>query len=141
MRLEVNKEDASRVLNDPRIFKTIAEDGMDYVPMPEGFVYLCGYVPSLIGCFVLHEQNCVTYECHVQVLPEHRDHSREFGKRVIKWAWENTDARKLVAQIPFLYPNVKDFALEMGFRVEGINRQSYLKDGSLVDQWHVGICL
>ena len=46
---------------------------------------------------------------------------------------------KVIAQVPFLYPNVKDFCLKNGFVVEGINRLSHQKDGVIVDQWLLGI--
>jgi RimJ/RimL family protein N-acetyltransferase len=132
--------DAFAVLSDPRIFDVISEDGMDSVPMPEGPIYLCGYVPELIGCFILHKLSKVTLGCHVQVLPEYRaEHAEEFGRAVIEWTWENTDAHKIVAEIPFLYPNVRRFAERMGFEVEGINRGSLMKGGLLIDQWHMGL--
>lgn len=108
--------------------------------MPEGPIYLCGYAPELIGCFLLEWQSSVTLECHVQVLPEYRkDYAEDFGRAVIDWTWANTDAQKLVAQIAFLYPNVKDFALKMGFVVEGFNRSSHRKHGEIHDQWYLGL--
>lgn len=112
---------------------------MTDVPMPDGVLYLCGYAPDLMGCFILHKQNAVTLECHVQVLPEYRHMSKDFGREVMKWAWDNTAAQKIVAQIPVLYPNVRDFAKAMGFEIEGVNRASYLKHGQIHDQWYLGI--
>ncbi len=138
--LSESKDDAVRVLMTPSIFETIAEDGMASWEAPAGPIYLCGYAPELVGCFVLHKQSAATVECHVQVLPEHRKQWAEtFGRAVIDWAWGNTGAQKLVAQIPTIYPNVLRFAERMGFLVEGINAASYLKHGRLVDQWYVGL--
>jgi len=140
LRLNISKEDAERVLMHPDIFDTIAEDGVKDWKMPDGPIYLCGYEPELMGCFVLHKQSKATMEVHIQVLPEFRKaYSAEFCDRVVEWAWENTNAQKLVAQIPFLYPNVRDFALARGFKVEGVNSDSYLKDGVLCNQWYLGI--
>ncbi len=139
MELKLQPDDALKVLRHPEIFKTIAEDGTDKIPEYDGCLYLCGYVPELMGCFILHKQNSITVECHVQVLPEYRDHSETFGRKVIEWTWDNTDAEKIVAQIPFLYPNVKDFALKMGFQIEGVNEASYMKHGKIHDQWYLGI--
>ena len=140
MYLELSKSDAYKVLSDPDIFKTVAEDGMTDIPMPDSPLYLCGYVPDLMGCFILHRQNSVTVECHVQVLPDFRqEHAEEFGKKVIEWTWKNTDAVKIVAQIPLLYPNVKDFALRMGFEIEGSNTRSFRKNGMLYNQWYLGL--
>lgn len=138
MELRLQPDDALLVLGE--VFDTIAEDGTSKVPEYEDCLYLCGYVPDLMGCFILHKRNSITVECHVQVLPKYRkEFAEEFGRKVIEWTWKNTDARKIVAQIPFLYPNVKDFALRMGFEVEGVNKLSYRKNGSIHDQWHLGI--
>lgn len=142
LRLSISKDDARRVLETPEIFETIAEDGMTEVVMPEvGHIYLCGYVDDeLIGCFILHKQSKVTFECHVQVLPAFRkQYAETFGDAVIEWTWENTGAEKIVAQIPFLYPNVRDFALARGFKVEGVNSGSYMKNGDIHNQWYLGI--
>jgi hypothetical protein len=146
LQLDISKEDAREVLMHPDIFPTIAEDGMDEWQMPDGPIYLVGYVPCgdyelrPIGCFVLHKHSSVCLECHVQVLPDDREAwAVEFGEAVIQWMWQNTEARKCVAQIPHLYPNVKDFALARGFSVEGVNKASYLKGGKLHDQWYLGI--
>lgn len=140
LQLRISKSDAERVLMRPDIFATIAEDGMEVWEIFDGPIYLCGYAPDLIGCFILHQQNKATFECHVQVFPEFREaYAEDFGDMVIEWTWQNTKARKLVAQIPFLYENVKDFALARGFKVEGVNSDSYLKDGELSNQWYLGI--
>lgn len=128
------------MLIHPKVFDTISEDGVRDLPENVGAGYLCGYVPELIGCFIIHPQNRICMDVHVQVLPEHRKRwAREFGKAVIEWTWENTSAQKLVAQIPFLYPNVMEFAREMGFEVEGVNTQSFRKKGKIWDQWYMGL--
>ena len=66
MELKLQRHDARIVLNHPEIYKTVAEDDGQIV-MPEEYWYLCGYVPELMGCFILHKQGKVTVECHVQV--------------------------------------------------------------------------
>lgn len=138
--LDESRDDAEKVLTHPEIYKTIAEDDVEDWSLPDGPIYLCGYVPELIGCFVLYKQGRVTLECHVQVLPKYRkEYAEAFGNAVIQWAWDNTEAMKLVAQIPVIYPNVKDFALARGFEIEGINEASYMKGGEIVDQWYLGI--
>lgn len=131
------------IMSHPDIYDRIAEDGtperQDFIPDMISFAYLAGVVNAEpIGVFVLHPVNGVTWECHVQVLPEYRkDYAHEFGEKCVEYCWE-LGVSKLVAQIPFLYPNVKDFALRQGFELEGINRKSYLKNGQLYDQWYLG---
>jgi len=138
--LKLQPRDAHLVLSHPDIFETVAEDNMDVINMPDEHLYLCGYVPDLIGCFILHKLNGICADCHVQVLPEYRkQYAEEFGQKVIEWTWDNTQLQKLVAQIPFLYPNVRDFAVKMGFKVEGTNKASFMKDGMIHSQWYLGL--
>ena len=140
LRLKLNPEDAYEVLSRPDIFETISEDGVTDVPMPDSVAYLCGYAPELVGCFIIRPLNRICMDVHVQVFPEHRKAwAEEFGRAVIEWTWENTSAQKMVAQIPCIYPNVKDFALKMGFNVEGKNKHSWRKNGEVHDQWYLGV--
>lgn len=95
-----------------------------------------------IGLYNLHPSNSSTLEIHAFILPEHRaKHSEESGKEILKWILEKAPEQyqKVIAQVPFLYPNVKDFCVKNGFVVEGVNRLSHKKNGELVDQWWLGI--
>ena len=135
--LRSHRPDAKTVLE--ACFDTISEDGMDKVECPEGPIYLCGYVPELIGCFIIQRTSAITAEVHVQVIPEYRkDWSDLFCAEVMKWTWENTDFQKLTAQIGVIYPNVKDCALRHGFEIEGMNKHSLRKNGQIHDQWYLG---
>lgn len=132
------------ILTHPEIYECIAEDGTppraDVIPNMVSAAYVIGIVGSEpIGLMVYHPINGITWECHVQVLPEYRkQHADEFSQKALDWAF-GMGVKKIVAQIPFLYPNVKDFGLKHGFEIEGINRQSYLKNGQIHDQWYLGL--
>lgn len=137
---DISARDAETVLRDPEIYSCISEDGMDEWTMPENCIYLCGYLDEVIGCFILDKRSTYCADVHVQVLPQYRkQYSQQFGRGVLEWTWNNTELRKLVAEIPTLYQNVLTFAISMGFKVEGVNRQSFLKGGDLHDQWYVGL--
>lgn len=131
------------VLFNPAIWETIAEDDQEqsqfkidsnancFVEMKED---------KTIGVYVLHPHNSATLEIHAHILPEYRqNHSIESGRTILKWVLDNTGYYKVVAQVPEIYPNVKKFCLANGFRLEGVNRKSYWKNGELVDQWLLGI--
>ena len=92
-----------------------------------------------IGVMIYHWVNSVTLECHVQVLAGHRNKAHEFGRLALEWAWENTKATKIVAQIPEIYPSVVKFAYKNGFSFEGVNKLSHRKNGSLHDQYYLGL--
>jgi hypothetical protein len=132
------------ILTHPAIYECIAEDGTppseDFMLQLEGIACIVGIVGSEpIGVMIYHPINGITWECHVQVLPEYRkQYADEFLEKALDWAF-GMGVKKIVAQIPFLYPNVKDFGFRHGFEVEGINKQSYLKNGQIHDQWYLGL--
>ena len=130
------------ILTHPAIYGCIAEDGTtpreDYIPDMISAAYVVGIHDEPFAMMMYHPINGITWECHVQVLPEYRkDHAHEFAEKAVQWAWD-MGCQKLVAQIPFLYPNVRDFGLAHGFVVEGVNEKSYLKNGEIHDQWYLG---
>lgn len=132
------------ILTHPDIYDRISEDGAlpreDYIPPMIGCAYVLGIVGAEpIGVMIYHPINGVTWECHVQVLPEfRRSHAEEFTQKAIAWAWD-MGAKKIVAQIPVIHPNVRQFALKCGFEDEGINRRSHMKNNQLHDQWYMGL--
>jgi hypothetical protein len=128
----------------PEIFKTAAEDGQK----PEDFksncqadcwlLMMCG--DEFIGAYKIHALNKVTAAIHANVLPVHRKkYSHYTGLAALQWIIDNTDYQKVVATIPVIYGNVKRFTSGFGFNQEGISTNSYLKNGSLVDQYLLGI--
>jgi RimJ/RimL family protein N-acetyltransferase len=130
----------ARVLKHPEIFDRISEDGptLDtWMPNTDDALFVTD--ENNIGLMIYHWVNSVTIECHVQVLPKHRDQAHKFGQLVLEWAWDNTKATKIVAQIPEIYPSVIKFAYKNGFSFEGVNKLSYLKNGQLHDQYYLGL--
>ena len=111
----------------------------DYYPDMNDGAYIVGIEDaSLIGLMAYEPINGVTWECHVQVMPKYRKtHADEFAQKALQWAWD-MGCHKLMATIPVIYPTVKDFGLKHGFEIEGISKQSYLKNGQILDQWYLG---
>lgn len=144
LRLHESRFDAEHILRHPKIYETICDDGsptIEDVVIPDGCISVVVYVDEAIACFILHEVNSVTLMCHVQILPEFRHLSDEIGKAVIEWTKDNTEAKKLIAWIPFDCENVRFFAERMGFTVEGISEDSIMKGGKLLSQWLMGLKL
>ena len=95
-----------------------------------------------IGMYNLHPHNSTTLEIHAFILPTKRkEHSKLTGQEILKWILDNAPKQyqKIIAQVPSIYPNVKDFCIKNGFQVEGVNRLSHKKNGEIVDQWLLGI--
>ncbi len=124
------------------MWNSVCEDGHkieDFDPKPE---QNCWVNIEDIGLYNLHPHNSTTLEIHAFILPNKRkENSVLTGKEILKWILENAPKQyqKIIAQVPFLYPNVKDFCINNGFQIEGINRLSHKKNGKIVDQWLLGI--
>lgn len=132
------------IMIEPSMWATIAEDGQDpgeYSPDMKGTCWLVMRDgDELIALYALDQVNGVMLEIHAQVLHQHRkEYSGATGKAVLQWIVENTDVAKIIAWVPEIYPNVRDFTVSQGFQIEGTNRKSYLKNGELHDQWLLGI--
>ena len=94
------------------------------------------------GLYNLHPHNSSTLEIHAFILPEFRkEQSALSGQAILKWIANEAPKQyqKVIAQVPFLYPNVRDFCFSNGFQLEGVNRLSHKKNNVLVDQWLLGI--
>ena len=132
----------------PDIWETVAEDGQqakDFEPDLDSDCWLLMSDDEVIGLYNFHAHNSVTVEIHAQVLPDHRkEYSQETGLAALRWIYDyefdgGKVYQKVIAQIPVIYENVKRFTCGFGFKVEGINRKSYLKGGVIVDQYLLGI--
>lgn len=130
------------VLLRPEIKATIAEDGVeDFEPDLSDDIWLAMRDKNITGIYQLQRINGIMIQIHANVLPEYRKtHSRATGKAALAWVLENLpDIHKIVAYIPVLYPNVRDFTASFGFQTEGFLSQSFQKNGEIHDQWVMGI--
>jgi RimJ/RimL family protein N-acetyltransferase len=62
-------------------------------------------------------------------------------KAFLEWFLTNSkeDANKVNVKIPTFNKVGKNMALKIGFKEEGIDRQSYQRDGKFYDQYLLGI--
>lgn len=124
------------------LWDTVAEDGQekaDYKPNMDDAWVAIHDDDKIVGLYNFHPLNSVTLQIHAQVRKEYRkEYSFATGQAALKWFLE-TSYQKLVAEVPVIYPNVRDFCLSQGFSLEGINRKSCRKEGKLIDQWYLGI--
>ena len=129
------------VLAHPDILKTITEadcQNIDVDVNATAFI-ACEVDNELAAVFIFDKTGAVVFDIHAHVLPAKRPHSRDIAKAILKYFFESfSQAEKLTALIPICYPNVIAFSEAFGFRLEGINRLSYLHQGQLIDQLHLG---
>lgn len=129
------------VLTHPDILKTITEadcQNIDVDVNAAAFI-ACDIDGELASVFIFNRQGAAVFDIHAHVLPAKRPHSRDIAKAILKYFFESfSQAEKLTALIPICYPNVIAFSETFGFRLEGINRLSYLHQGQLIDQLYLG---
>ena len=126
------------VLCDEWVYSRISEDGaatIDEYDPPMSALYLTD--DNLSGLMIFHPINAASYETHIQMIDKTK--AMEFGQSCLKWFWKHSEAIKIVAQIPEIYPDVCRFAEKNGFEKEGINRASYLKNGGVFNQIYYGL--
>lgn len=124
-----------------QVFDEISEDGVDtFLPdvINENWVTLFDG-DDCVGMYRVHQLNSISHQIHAFILPEHRERwAKESGRVILKWCLDNLEFNKLIAEIPDKYINVYKFTKGMGFKDEGINRQSFLKDGKIWDTYRLG---
>jgi len=141
-----NAKEIESILKDPEIFARIAEDDIEpweyETPIDGSQCYMMIYADDKpIGVWNLYPVGSSTLNIHCNILKEHRVHAMEAGRLIVHWFAYNAPKQyvKLNAEIPIIYPDVYHFTKKFGFRDEGVNRQSIMKAGELVDQCRLGL--
>ena len=139
-------EEVGKILKDSELFDRIAEDSVDpeeyEIPFDGHQCYMMimlGDEP--IGVWNLYPLNTVTLNLHCNILKEHRKHGKDAGRLILEWFTTECPSQyqKLNAEIPAVYESVYHFTKGFGFKDEGINRLSIMKNGELTDQHRLGI--
>ncbi len=90
------------------------------------------------GVFLLIPQNTVTVDIHTALLPDVRGkESKQAGKLLLDLIFSRYF--KAVTSVPSNNRVAAWFAGSLGFKHEGVNRQSFLKNGVLLDQVLMGM--
>tara|TARA_B110000902_G_scaffold249753_1_gene308243 strand:- start:1321 stop:1809 length:489 start_codon:yes stop_codon:yes gene_type:complete len=127
-----NIDDIKQVLCHVDIYDTISDDNSpeskDYEPpVGEDYRYYAGYVNSVIIGLMIYHPYLDGEECHVQVLPKHREeYAKQFGEQSLSL---RDRTRPLYAEIPEFYKNVLDFAKINGFKVIDTQLNNFTKHG------------
>lgn len=141
-----DKELVRKICTHPDIYKNISDDGS---PNPEDFdpidpiiaIYALLDDGEMIGgVFILLQTNAVCYDLHTCILPHWwGGKSFEAARCFLDWVPKETQCKKLITWVPEFNRIALKFALKAGFKKEGLNEKSYLKDGVLYDQTLLGL--
>jgi len=144
--LTTDMELVRAVMTEKDIWDRAAEDGVeqdDWFPGYDSMTawLLCVEDDNIIGVILMHTDTSVSIKMHPYLRTEYRQKGREMMRVFYEWVLENAQSQinKISVTIPFNQAKVINFAKKVGFKKEGINRQSYLKDGKLIDMQNLGI--
>lgn len=131
------------ILNDPEILKDISSGKLDKpfkTRRDDSVYYLLAKPKEVIGVFIVHRDSPCSYKIHANILKHYRkEHSKKACDEVVQWVWDNIPTNKLNCDVPVIYQNVIDRAKATGFKLEGIRRKMYVKDGEEIDVALLGI--
>ena len=129
------------IIKDVELFARISEDGVDpdEYQVSQGSVYYLIYKgDELAGVWDLHHVNSTSVQIHANILQQHRDCAMEAGRLIVE-VFAKSHYHKMIAEIPFVYPDVYHYTKKFGFLDEGVNRLSIEKGGNIVSQWRLGL--
>ncbi len=137
----------TRIMSDPAVYPQISDDGSpdieDFIAVDDDAIYyllVLDNSENVLGLFLLHPHNTVLYEIHTCLLSTCRGaQADEAAQKVLDWIFNNTPCKKLMTYVPETNKPALHYAQRAGLKIEGINTQSFLKDGELYDQTFLGI--
>lgn len=147
-----NPELLAEIMTEDDLWDSISEDGsISKEQYAENLDMEGMYVLALIGGhdddpelhgFVIGRSITQTVvETHVAIRPEYWGHEANvhLGKLACLWLMTLPGVSKLVASIPVPDKEVLRYSQRVGFKREGVNKQSFLRNGELLDQYYVGM--
>ena len=139
-----------KVIDHPDVYNISSDDGIYQITQDNVELFLQNdlvhiIIPTLdeedMGFFLFIQVNIVTVELHTCILPEYRGIKVVEAAQLVKdYIFNQAGYRKIVTQVPWYNKSAIFMALRCGFKKEGINKQSFLKDGILFDQYYMGLC-
>ena len=132
------------VVRDPNVYEVVTDDGRmpveQWRPVESTTWIACHYKGQLVGLLALSPVNGTVWNIHVMFksLTWGTGIPRICAPDLLDAAWEITGAHKFYAMIPITETQVFEFSQYMGFEVEGICPEAWLKNGTYIDSYHLG---
>ena len=149
MRIERTKDMGiiKNIMINHAIYPHISDDGAPeakyFQPTESDEIYYLLVIDEnglVHGLYLLHAMNYITYEIHTCLLRSCRGKKADIAaKAVLKWISLNTECLKVITHVPENNRLALAYAKRAGLLLEGINRDSFLKDGKLYNQFLLGI--
>lgn len=134
----------NEIILNPFVQDDIADDssmGVSISEIPSHVRFMGVYDNNILcGLYMLVPQNCATVEVHTCLLPLLRGRKAiQAGRLIIQYMFDRY--KKIISWIPIDNKKAELYSKLLGFKIEGISRESYLKNGKLQDMKLVGITI
>jgi diamine N-acetyltransferase len=127
------------VICNPEIARDIYE-GEPSIPIHESVYYLIGKEnEEVIGIVAFIQMNPISWNPHIAVLPQFRGMGTELMNLGVKWMFENTVCRKVIAFPPLYNQKMIRVFEKCGFKQEGYSPDSFMFKGKIYDRLLLGI--
>jgi len=130
------------LFTDDELYKRISDDYTHIVRFkPEKSIWLGWFDDECKALLSVHEENAIVLIIHIHIPLKYRGKdSFKMGNGLLKHLEDICDKRfvKINAKIPEMYPDVVKYAEKNGFEREGIDRQSYIKNGEISNRIILG---
>ena len=134
----------NEIILNPFVQDDIADDssmGVSISEIPSHMRFIGVYDNNILcGLYMIVPQNCATVEVHTCLLPLLRGRKAiQAGRLIIQYMFDRY--KKIISWIPVDNKKAELYSKLLGFKIEGISRESYLKNGKLQDMKLVGITM
>ena len=134
-------EEIKEAVLSPDILPMLVEDGFcgEYDPDMNQVWLLFEDDGDIIGIFNFTHITSICFEMHPIIYKKYR---LKYARQCMEWAFMfflETDKNKIIVQIPEDRPELVNFAKHHGFIEEGINRDSLMKQGKIMNIIQLGI--
>lgn len=134
-------EKIDRILKDDAVYPFIEDDGSPQKELFTAKPFLENtnfhvLMPNNQTAILVYPVNYITYDFHIAVLKEGRGQMAvDAAKRALKeYIFNKTPCLKIIIQVPAFNRGMIRFARNLGARIEGVLKNSFLKSGKLHDQ-------
>ena len=134
-------DEIKSVVLHPEFIPLLAEDGFngEFEPDMSEIWLLFTDLDEIIGLFNFSTVTNICMELHPMVFKKHR---LQYARECMGWVFEfflGLDKHKIIVHIPEDRPELVNFAKNHGFIEEGINRDSLMKQGKIMNIIQLGI--
>lgn len=134
------------VMLDPEMWDRCADDYTDKTVIDKAsrIWLVCYYYDVPMGLASVRGESTSVVGVHIYIPKSNRGiHTKSIGLEVLRWIKSNArpQVHKVSTKIPVIHKDVIRFAHSLGFKDEGVDRLSMMKNGKLIDRLNLGMPL